>query len=1053
MRLRDLGILQKAGLALAFSAFTCSGSVEQDSANSGPCPPFSAANPQEVGFGVHRGSVLSNETPAFRLSIPAGQLAHAEVSSRDVDLALCLYSPQGKLLIEQDGLWSVWEKETILWRSEHAEDLTLVIQTVAPMGPGRRFDLRAELVPQPTKRDLQTTRALSMLARADFALRRENPRAEPLLTQVLKLWQRLGRADKTAEVQFRLGTLRETTEPQLAEGYFLSALRGFASEGQKYPRAWTLQKLAQSEERLGRRVESVEHLELARRDFESLGARPETAEVLEAQARLARLLGQSDRELQLFQAAAIMWRGLDRPTREAEAILNQGQVLARWGRYHEALERYDLAGSRKTVMDELGLAARIQTARGKALARLGKAALAKTELEAALDLWGRTADIGGSVAALTGLCFAMRQLGQLKEAYAVCQRALKVSQDVGPPDYAARTRYSVGLSLRDAGRHREALTLFEQSRDEARSLSDRDLEAASLMAEARSERAMGKIEIASDRAAQAIGVLESARLGSDVLELRTSFLGDRAGYYDLAVNLHLELADRGNYSKELRSAFEIDERYRARGLLDLVMAGRKHVADTKSRTLRNIEASLTTAIENSDRTDASEQGLSEAWRQYSLQVREVTAADPIGSRGLASLEEIQKLLDPETVVLQVRLRETRSLCWTITRDDLRITQLPAAENLSELGKRALLTLASPPAFAKGDAYALAKLSRELLGPLAVPLRHRSRLVVVADGFLQAFPWSALIDPEPLENGRSVPLLERFEIIQVPSSSLLVALAKRRRPMNLGPREILALGNPLFAKPEGQGPRWSDLPATESEVRALEAAAGSHARVTSALGASASRQTLLNADWPHISILHLATHAEVDGQFPYLSRLALAEKDSRGQSVEGSFFAFEALQLPLKADLVVLSGCQTAQGEIVPGEGLIGLSYAFLAAGADRVLASLWPVADAPTAELISSFYRHLLGAGQSEATALREAQRELRLRGEPAYVWASFILQGRLPVPGKISKQIIGHRAPSRSEPHQRGSNPMEARRNEITIALSRRPRTFGTSGPTRGGR
>ena len=99
---------------------------------------------------------------------------------------------------------------------------------------------------------------------------------------------------------------------------------------------------------------------------------------------------------------------------------------------------------------------------------------------------------------------------------------------------------------------------------------------------------------------------------------------------------------------------------------------------------------------------------------------------------------------------------------------------------------------------------------------------------------------------------------------------------------------------------------------------------------------------------------------------------------------------------LSADLVVLSGCQTGLGQEVRGEGLMGLTRAFLYAGAPRVIVSLWNVNDEATAELMATFYRGLLRDGKTPAAALTAAQREMRARKrwESPYYWAAFVQHG-----------------------------------------------------------
>jgi CHAT domain-containing protein len=144
------------------------------------------------------------------------------------------------------------------------------------------------------------------------------------------------------------------------------------------------------------------------------------------------------------------------------------------------------------------------------------------------------------------------------------------------------------------------------------------------------------------------------------------------------------------------------------------------------------------------------------------------------------------------------------------------------------------------------------------------------------------------------------------------------------------------------------------------------------------------------------IVHFATHGILDTAHPELSGLALSGVDRQGRPVAGFLGAHEIYRLRLPADVVVLSGCETALGREIRGEGLVGLTRAFLHAGARRVVVSLWPVQDQATAELMRRFYLGMLHRHLPPAAALRAAQ--AGLRDEPAwrdpYFWAGFVLQG-----------------------------------------------------------
>jgi CHAT domain-containing protein len=159
---------------------------------------------------------------------------------------------------------------------------------------------------------------------------------------------------------------------------------------------------------------------------------------------------------------------------------------------------------------------------------------------------------------------------------------------------------------------------------------------------------------------------------------------------------------------------------------------------------------------------------------------------------------------------------------------------------------------------------------------------------------------------------------------------------------------------------------------------------------------ANRAAALHPDLRQYRYLHFATHGLLDSDRPGLSALVLSLVDEQGKPQDGFLRAHELYNLQLPAELVVLSACQTGLGKDVKGEGLVGLTRAFLSAGAARVVVSLWNVNDRATAELMTKFYRQMLQAGARPAAALRAAQLELgqQKQWQAPYYWAAFTLQG-----------------------------------------------------------
>jgi len=164
----------------------------------------------------------------------------------------------------------------------------------------------------------------------------------------------------------------------------------------------------------------------------------------------------------------------------------------------------------------------------------------------------------------------------------------------------------------------------------------------------------------------------------------------------------------------------------------------------------------------------------------------------------------------------------------------------------------------------------------------------------------------------------------------------------------------------------------------------------------ALDFDAGRATVINSGLDQYRIVHFATHGLLNSQHPELSGIVLSLVDEQGRAQDGFLRAHDIYNLKLRADLVVLSACQTALGKEVKGEGLAGLTRGFMYAGAARVVASLWDVKDEATSELMKQFYRGMLREGLRPAEALQEAQISMSKNprwGAP-YYWAGFVLQG-----------------------------------------------------------
>jgi len=273
---------------------------------------------------------------------------------------------------------------------------------------------------------------------------------------------------------------------------------------------------------------------------------------------------------------------------------------------------------------------------------------------------------------------------------------------------------------------------------------------------------------------------------------------------------------------------------------------------------------------------------------------------------------------------------------------------------------------------------LRRLHQHLVAPIEETglLAGTRRLVLVPHGELHYLPFAALL--ESTGGGRF--LVERYELAMAPSATVWLALGDR-------PARGAGVGTLAFA------PRPDALPASGREVAAIERLLGGAVRT---LNGRAATEEAFRREASNQRVLHLATYGVLNKHNPLFSYVELAA----GGSHDGRLEVHEVFGLRLAADLVVLSACQTglASGtlaDVPPGDDWVGLTRAFLHAGAARVVATLWAVEDLATGVLIERFYEGY-GASGDPVRAMANAQRAMLatpVTAHPFY-WAGFVVVG-----------------------------------------------------------
>jgi CHAT domain-containing protein len=357
-------------------------------------------------------------------------------------------------------------------------------------------------------------------------------------------------------------------------------------------------------------------------------------------------------------------------------------------------------------------------------------------------------------------------------------------------------------------------------------------------------------------------------------------------------------------------------------------------------------------------------------------------SSPSGSNSPRRMPELRS----DERVLAFEIAEPRSYAWFVAPEGVRLLNLPGRAELRELTERALSILQS----LNTPDDAPWHLATALMAPVSEDIDGKT-LYVVADEFLHSVPFAAL--PHPDDSNR--PLVVESTVINVPSLDWI------RRPRDSSwadLRSLFAIGEPTYATQvlgTAQGDVLPPLPWSRVELDSI-ALRFEPTQVRRLDRERASRDALLGEPLAGYDVLHFAAHGVVDLRFPELSGLFLSTVDLEGQPMEGFVSARDIARLGIDAKLVVLSACDTGLGRTLSGEGPLSLSWSFLAAGAQRVVSSLWAVPDRSTSQLMIEFYRQLVDRQLQPAEALRQAQLSLyeQRRTRRPYYWAGFVMIG-----------------------------------------------------------
>ena len=782
-------------------------------------------------------------------------------------------------------------------------------------------------------------------------------------------------------------------------------------------------------EYMGLYEEALAAYAAAEENYRALGMTERLGEILDNRGAILLLLGRGKEALAAHEAAAAVFAAAGLTLSRVKALNNIGEANRQLADYRRSLDAFERARRLHDSLDaladkglllintagaylELNLYAEALAAyqkahdvlrhagmvhdRARALWGMGSTLIARSEFEEAETALAEAADLfaaADNVPLLSGVMLEQAALQEARgdhgAAVATARRALGL---VSGREWSVQRVYAhlrlADLLLPDAAEAESHLL-------EARRLAER---LALPHLRYRLNERLGSLRRLQGRDEEARVLLEAAvdeieRLRGTVAHetMRASFLRDKTTAYEELLKLHL--AKGGEEGSP--SAFAIAERAKSRALVDLLTGVVKESAtpadDAVERRIRDLQSDLNVTY---TRMLGSTEDDGHGMPVPDLRGRAVELEREINQLRLRAAATSDLFAPPEASdSLQNLPSDVTLLAYHLVGDEIvtffqgqggmRVVRNPgSAAKVARLVQQLDVQwdrLGTGREFAERHMTLLERLTqrvltslyKELMEPLE-PLLEEAvkgvsdrtvasrKLVIVPHGLLHRLPFHALFD------GGSY-LLERFEVSYAPSAKVY-SLCQGRIPRGFDKALVLGVADP-------------SIPAVAEETQAVVR----HLPAAQLLRDQQATVEALRSKVPGCSVLHLACHGMFRVDNPMFSSLKVGD---------GWLAASDVIQLDLAGALVTLSACESGRNEVYAGDELMGLTRAFLGAGATTLVASLWLVQDETTARLMEEWYEHL-SEDVGPATALRNAQLALKDKYPHPYYWAPFVLIGR----------------------------------------------------------
>ncbi len=890
------------------------------------------------------------------------------------------------------------------------------------------------LAAYPGDRSIETRRrkaqTLNNMGEVYYSLS-ERRKALDYFGRALTEWAEVGDRSGEALARLNLGyTYTDLGDLQNASEHYSHSLALWQAVGDLRGEALARTALGGLQTFLGDKQAALDYHRQAMQAFQALGNYQGEAAAWNGMGQVYEDLNQPSAALDSYQSALELYERIGNRDFAALSQYYVGRVYLKMDDPERALKEYEQSARLSRQVGDRQIEAHAIRGIGMVYESHGQRERALTQYAQVLRLYERIGDRRWQARALNNIGYVYDGAGDKRKALAYYRRALALSRAVEDRREEVSTLYNLARAERDCGHPDEALSHISSSVALIESL---------------------RMKVVGEqlRTSYFASVHQHYELYIDLL-MQEHRRRPGAGFAAAAL--------QASESARARSLLEIiaERDMGSQGQPGDDLLGRER-ALWQQLTFK-LEARTRLLNGPHDESQAAE-GAGEI-RALTLAYQEVLDQIKQQSPLYASLTQTQMLrpggiqgeVRDDSVLLEYFLGEQKSYMWAVTPGAISGYELPPRATVEGLAREvySLLTARQPVAGESAAEYRrrveysdanywqrAGALSQLLLGQAASQIAGK-RLLIICDGALYGIPFDALPEPDPVLGGRqsagagvvpagAVPLVVGHEVVTAPSASVMSAL-QARRPAGASPLRLVAvLADPVFDGDDSRvmmpgGMRAADLlPPEESdlnqalrdvsegrseislprlssslrEAKAIEDLTPAGERMIST-GFAASLEKVTGGGLSNFCIIHFATHGIFDDEHPELSGLILSRVDENGRRRNSFLRADEIYNLRLNADLVVLSACRTGLGHNVTGEGILGITRAFMYAGSRSVVASLWKVNDEATAELMERFYGAMFKDGLPPSAALRAAKEAMwkQEHWRSPYYWAAFVMQG-----------------------------------------------------------